>query len=261
MNTLQRGHTRSEISQKVRALRAGRGITQSELSKMLGLSQGRFSEIERGQGSFTAEQFLELLRVFNVPASHFVSEKPEQASEIQNALARLGASHLYERPDLLPSDLLKEAGDVIREVLLGAESPRHITALSPVLVHNIDNINLNKLRAQFLDYGLERRWGWLVENTLEAIRQELAEVLPRRYQAPLRRAELILAAHLNHALAHQPQEEAQVTPDILDAQIRSEKTLKEVQKNASSISLRWTIVTRLQTEDFLEALKASRVAH
>lgn len=261
MNTLQRDHTRSAIAQKVRSLRAGRRITQTELSKTLGLSQGRFSEIERGQGSFTAEQFLEILRIFNVPASHFVSEKQEQVSEIQNALARLGALHLHERPDLLPSDLLEEAGDVIREVLLGAESPRHITALAPVLVYNIDSINLTGLRAQFLDYGLERRWGWLVESCLEAIRKELAEVLPRRYQSLLRRAELVLSAHLNHALAHRPQEGAQVTPDILDAQIRSEKTLKEVQKTSSSISLRWTIVTRLQTEDFLEALKASRVPH
>jgi len=66
---------------------------------------------------------------------------------------------------------------------------------------------------------------------------------------------------LIHALAFRPQEEAQANPDVLDAQIRSEKSLMEVQKNASSISLRWTIVTRIRTEDFLEALKASRVAH
>ncbi len=261
MNTLQRDHIRAELARKVRSLRVERHITQTDLSKTLGLSQGRFSEIERGQGSFTAEQFLEILRIFNVPASHFGSGKQEHASEIQNALARLGASQLYERPDLLPSDLLEEAGDVIREVLLGAESPRHITALTPVLVHNIDSINLNKLRAQFLDYGLERRWGWLIENTLAAIRLELPENLPRRYTALLRRAELVLGAHLDLALSHRSQGEARVTPDILDAQILSERTLKEVQKQASPFSLRWGIVTRIQNEDFLEALKASRVAH
>lgn len=256
-----RDQARAEIAQKVRALRVGRRMTQAELSRSLGLSQGRFSEIERGQGSFTAEQFLELLRIFNVPASRFVSEKREQRGEIQNALARLGASHLYERPDLFPSDLLKEAGDVIREVLLGAEAPRLVAALASVLVYNIDNINLNRLRAQFLDYGLERRWCWLVENTLAAIRLELKEGLPRRYSALLRRAELVLAAHLDHALANRPQGETVGTPDILDGQILSERTLNEVKRHGSPISLRWGIVTSIQTEDFLEALKASHVAH
>lgn len=81
---------RSEIARKVRNLRAERHLTQAELSKVLGLSQGRYSEIERGKGSFTAEQFLELLRRFNVPASFFVTEKIDAGSSLQNALARLG---------------------------------------------------------------------------------------------------------------------------------------------------------------------------
>jgi hypothetical protein len=71
----------------------------------------------------------------------------------------------------------------------------------------------------------------------------------------------VLAAHLDLALNHRPQDEASVTPDILDAQIHSERTLKEVQRQASSFSLRWGIVTSIQNEDFLESLKASRVAH
>src|ERR1035438_3665225 len=188
MKALQRNNARTEIARKVRALRAERRLTQAELSKDLGLSQGRFSEIERGQGSFTAEQFLELLKLFNVPVSHFSPEEKGQTSEIQNALARLGASHLHERSDILPSGLYEEAGSVVREVLVGAESPRHITSLAPVMVRNIDNINLNKLRSQFLEYGLERRWVWLLENTLAAIRHELSEGLPRKQSATYRRA-------------------------------------------------------------------------
>src|SRR5262245_35987584 len=62
---------RQAVAKRVRALRTERRFTQSELAARMGLSQGRLSQIERGDGSFTAEQFLLLLRLFNVPVSHF----------------------------------------------------------------------------------------------------------------------------------------------------------------------------------------------
>lgn len=147
---------------------------------------------------------------------------------------------------------------MIREVLVGAESPRHITSLALVLARNIDNINLNKLRSQFIEYGLERRWVWLIENTLAAICHELAAGLPRKQSAAYRRVDLILEAHLKHALSTRPQGSAEEVSDILDAHILSEKTLEEVQKRSSSISRLWAIVTSIQPEDFTEALRASR---
>jgi len=261
MNIAQRNSARTEIARKVRALRAERRLTQGELSKDLGLSQGRFSEIERGQGSFSAEQFLELLRLFNVPVSHFAPEGKEFVSEIQNALARLGASHLHERSDVLPSDLLEEVGDVVREVLVGAEFPRHITSLAPVLVRNIDSINLTKLRIQFLEYGLERRWVWLLENTLEAILHELSEGLSRKQSALYRRAQLVLTAHIDSANSDRLSTRIDQALDILDTNILSRKTLQEVQNDSSPISQRLGIVTNIQPDDFIQALKASRVAH
>ena len=39
---------------------------QSRLARLLGLSQNRLSEIERGEGSFTAEQLIVLLKTFNL---------------------------------------------------------------------------------------------------------------------------------------------------------------------------------------------------
>lgn len=71
MKNAQQTHLRSGIAGKIRALRWDRHWTQVELARKLGLSQGRYSEIERGQGSFTAEQFLEMLKLFQVPVSHF----------------------------------------------------------------------------------------------------------------------------------------------------------------------------------------------
>ncbi|MBL0311238.1 MAG: helix-turn-helix transcriptional regulator [Holophagaceae bacterium] len=258
MEISKRNKIRTEIAGKIRALREGRRWTQADLSTKLGLSQGRFSEIERGQGSFTAEQFLEILSLFNVPVSHFAPKRTGADSELQNALARLGA-HLHERSTVLPSERLAEVGDVVREALLGAESARHTTSLAPVLVRNIDRINLNALRAQFLEYGLERRLAWLIENTLVAVRSELAGGLPSKEAMLYRRAELILNAYLANALLARSQRKPSEVWDILDAQIVTEKILEEVQNSASTISRRWGIATVLQSNDFIEALKTARV--
>ena len=260
MDTFKRNKLRTEIARKIRALREERHWTQADLSKGLGLSQSRFSEIERGQGSFTAEQFLEILKLFNVPFSHFAMGQNGPGSGIQNALARLGAIHLRHRSDVLPSERLDEAGDVVREVLLGAESPRHITSLAPVLVRNIDRINLNRLHAQFLEYGLERRLAWLVENTLMAVRDELSVGLPRKEAIQYGRAEFMLGAFLENLPFDRSRRNSVEALDILDTRILSEKKLQDVRNSTSTISDRWGIATALQPDDFIEALRASHVA-
>lgn len=260
MNISTQDTTRSEIARKIRALREARHWTQVDLSKRLGLSQGRFSEIERGQGSFTAEQFLEILKLFNVPVSHFVSEKHGSGSGLQNALARLGAGHLPARPDVLPSERLEEAGDVVRETLLGAESSLQIAALAPVLVRNISRINLNKLRARFLEAGLERRLAWLMENTLVALRHELSDRPPRTEADTYQRAEAILEAYLGNASFKRSESSSGEALDILDTRILHGKTLNEIEASMSTLSQRWGIATALQPIDFVTALKASHTA-
>ena len=75
--------SRREIADKARELRRLRGWTQAELAKRLQLSQNRLSEIESGDGSFTAEQFLLLLRLFNVAATDFVRDRRDRDLEIQ----------------------------------------------------------------------------------------------------------------------------------------------------------------------------------
>ena len=97
---------RSRISHQVRDLRRERRWTQAELAKHLDLSQSRLSEIEGGQGSFTAEQFLMLLKLFNVPASHFGGPQRDREGQTQNALLRLGARDLRQSPHVLPGEEL-----------------------------------------------------------------------------------------------------------------------------------------------------------
>ena len=164
---------RKIIAQKVRELRISRHMSQVELGAQLGLSQGRLSEIERGDGSFTAEQLLVLLKVFNVTVNHFAPPErdvgPDSSAQgrLQNALARLGASHLREDAGVLPTERLAEVTDVIRETLLEG-APRQHTALAPVLVGNIRSIRLRLRWQSLVPLGLDRRLGWVMEHPLEA---------------------------------------------------------------------------------------------
>lgn len=246
---------RRAIAQKVRSLRTERGWTQAELAGHLRISQARLSEVERGDGSFSAEQFLTILRLFNAAPDDFALRKSEKLSQLQNALARLGALQLVESEDVLPSDRLRDVVDVVRETLVGVESPRLVTALAPVLVRNIDRIHPGALRREVFEAGLARRFGWLIDNTLEAVRRELQTSLPKTWGRLYRRAEVVLQAWL---AAFGPHDEE--SADVLDPGIRTKKTFEEVAAARSDISRRWSIITSLQPEDFAEALRGARVA-
>lgn len=242
---------RKRIAAKVRILRKERHWTQAELAAHLQLSQNRLSEIERGDGSLTAEQFLEVLRLFNVDTSHFVPAPLE--ADLQNALARLGALHLMERNDVLPSQRFQVVGEALRETLALGGPPRLLTALAPVLVWNMEALPLSRIHQQLADIGLGHRWLWLVENVLEALSQ--GSHFPPEWKHRVRRAQLLLSAFLQH------QTPAPAPLDVLDATLRSQKSLEEVQQAASMISHRWNIVTTLQPDDFLSALRAASDTH
>jgi transcriptional regulator with XRE-family HTH domain len=255
-NELERG--RSSIANRVRELRKARRWTQAELAGRLGISQGRVSELERGDGSFTAEQLLLLLKLFNVGVSEFELRPHDRTSEISKVLARLGAPHLQERADVLPSERIEEVTAAVREALSEA-SPRLIAAIAPVLVSNIDHVNLTKLLASLVDAGLGRRLCWLVENTLVAVRSVASAELDHRWALRYRRAEVILETFLDFAFNSQPSLPNQA-PDLLDAEIRTAKTREAVRSSSSDISRRWGIITRLQPGDFVRALEAARAA-
>jgi transcriptional regulator with XRE-family HTH domain len=250
--------TRRQIAAKVRALRQARKWTQADLGKWLQLSQNRLSDIERGDGSFTAEQFLLLSKLFNVAPGQFVRESNDPGLVIQNALARLGALHVQESVHVLPSEEIQEVHDVVREALLDG-SPRNITALAPVLVRNAERMNLAKLHAELESLGRDRRLAWVIDNTIAALAQLSHGSRDAKQWSKLhRRAELELGLFLGFV---DPPPGRQLPADILDATIRSRRTLDEVQRTASKQSQRWAIVTSLQPEDFLEALRAAGAAH
>jgi transcriptional regulator with XRE-family HTH domain len=255
--------TAQDISKKVRLLREHRHWTQTQLARELGMSQGRLSEVERGGGSFTAEQFLAILRIFNVGVSYFTG-LPVRADEdaLQNALARLGARHLRESDAVVPDERLDDPGRVIRHALV-AGSPRAITALGPVLVELIDDINLWKVHLDVTAAGLERRFAWVVDNLVQALHHELQRAsLSRVWARRYRHAVFLLDSYLQHVKRRGTRvaEGDDGPPDILDPEIRSAQTLQLVRDEAAATARAWGVVTRLRLEDFVDALGASRGA-
>ncbi|HXT00336.1 MAG TPA: helix-turn-helix transcriptional regulator [Elusimicrobiota bacterium] len=263
--TIKQTRRHHSIGERIRTLRLDRRWTQKQLAELLGISQNYLSELERGQGSFTADHLLTILKTFNVPIDYFSPAKTEGQDQIQSALARFGASHLFEPADTIPSVLFKEVTDAVREALISAESSRQIAALAPVLVDNINRINLKTLQAQFLEIGLGQRLGWALENTLEAIHHELSQPLPHAWKLKYHRAEVILKSFLSLDWPGRRVRALRASlvdfSDVLDHDIASDKSLAEARRESSEISKRWGITTRIQTDDFIQALRAARETH
>ncbi|MBI3552847.1 MAG: helix-turn-helix transcriptional regulator [Elusimicrobia bacterium] len=252
----------SPIGSRVRELRHERRWTQQRLAALLGITQGHLSQLERGNASFTADQLLTLLKHFNVQLDYFSPEKASAGSQLQNALARQGAAHLVERQDILPSERLKNAAAVIRETLVSADSPRQIAALAPVLVDHAGQINLTRLRNELAELGLENRFGWAIETTREAIERESAQVLPREWRIKYRRAALIIDTFVAPFILLRPTGNPNVPApfEVLDPGIASPETLKEVIANLSPLARKWKIATRIEVDDFVNALRGARGA-
>jgi len=245
---------RLAISSKVRELRKKRGLSQAALAKRLGLSQARLSIIEKGEGSFSAEQFLEILSFFNVSPQVFWTGKKDVQGDLQNALARHGALHLVEDPELLPSEQLDETEATVREVLLDGGNPRQVAALAPVFIKNYTNLNFNRLWARFVEYGLENRLGWALENTADAI-DTVTPAFTGRERNNFRKAGFALRNFLARKKPPQvPIGSITVELDFLDGKALSDKTTSNLWQNASPVSRRWLIVTSLQVEDFIKAI-------
>jgi hypothetical protein len=173
-------------------------------------------------------------------------------------LAARGATHLVEDPDLLPSEHLTLLDSLIRETLVAGENPRALTALAPVIIGKIGQINLTKLFVRFKEFNLENRYGWLIDNLLGAIALTLQDAPPRKLALALSKAANVLQNHRGRICARD------VAPDLLDEDhlgvpIASSKTKNEVLRNRSEISKAWNILTTIQVEDFAKAIKESHV--
>lgn len=252
--TLDLDTTRLRIVRKLREVRIARGWTQAELAERLGLSQARLSVIERGGGTISAEQFVVLLAITNLPIDEFLPRQDPE-DEIQNALARLGALHLRELDDVVPTERFQRVEDAVAETLASPRSSRFILALGPVVTWNADHINLDAVNERLSRLGLSRRLGWLVDALDEGL--PLADIAKgSEWWRRVRRTKVVLADYRRRPGAFGPPlDSPPATPsDHLDPQIRSIKTLDIVWQNSGPVARRWGIATEIGPADFAGAL-------
>jgi hypothetical protein len=173
-------------------------------------------------------------------------------------LAGHGAGHLAEDPNLLPSENLARVDAIVRETLVAGENPRALTALAPVIINNIGQLNLPKLFAQFKEFKLENRYGWLIDNILGAIALALKDAPPRRQALLLSKAGNLLHEHRGRVFAGDTGNDHRFE-DYLGVPIASGKTKNEVLRTRSELSKDWNVLTTIQVEDFAKAIKESHV--
>jgi len=246
--------TRAKIARRLRELRTSRRWTQAELADQLELSQGRLSEIERGDGSLTAEQFLHVLRLFNETPASFVDETSDRTLALQNALVRLGAVHLHEN-DSIPPARVDSPTDLVREALIDG-SPRLVTALAPILLKHADEINIRRLHSQLDQAGFGQRLPWLIENTLHGLDLVRSSGRDSAHWSSVHRGVAPLRMFLEFADDRRRPSDSEL-PDVIDAAIRSKRTAEAVQRAGSEISRRWHVVSALQPADFEDAIRSA----
>lgn len=250
-HTFNLDEARDRVAAKVRELRQAWGWTQAELGRLLGLSQARLSEIERGDGSFTAEQLLAVLTLLNVGIEQFLPPA-DPDDELQNALIQHGATHLRQVPGVAPTGRFASASETILAVLLDPHAARFVTALGPLLLRHVDQVSLPALRERLHGSARSARLGWLIENVRDALLIPPPEKEPP-FKRKISRAITVLSNELDRFPP--PPILPGDLPDLFDPDIRSARSLDIVWKhNASPISRRWGIATEIQPDDFRDAI-------
>ena len=104
----------SGLGDRVRELRARRGMTRKILAKDSGVSERYLAQLETGQGNASLAILRRVARALDVPLETLVSEAPEPAAELSltvELLRRLSPARLAEARSLL----LKTFGDTDAE--------------------------------------------------------------------------------------------------------------------------------------------------
>jgi XRE family aerobic/anaerobic benzoate catabolism transcriptional regulator len=114
----------ARLGERVRELRARRGMTRKILAKDSGVSERYLAQLEGGQGNATLAILRRVARALDVPAETLVADAPEPDAELTAAtevLRRLGPERLAEARALLMTTFgdADEAARAHRIALIG----------------------------------------------------------------------------------------------------------------------------------------------
>lgn len=251
------------IGEKIRSLRLARRLPQRQLAAALAVSQATVSRIEAGKEALSIRQLIAVCRLFNVLPTDFIPEEGSAKTQIRRSLIRHGAKNLVDDERTLPSKRLADAKEVLKETLIAAESPRDIAALAPVIVQNAATLPLDRVSSDLLYLGahLQRRLCWLLDNVIAALDAELKTPLPQAWKVRYLRAKTRIAGDFKQIKRRWDPlygEKQTAVEDIVDTNLVGSESLQQARAQSSEISGHWDIVSSLQVEDFIRALRESR---
>jgi transcriptional regulator with XRE-family HTH domain len=84
------------INQKLHSLREERRLTQAEFAELLGLSQGAYGRLERGETLVDFEQLMRFSETLNVPITDFLPETLIVHTHNQNGHGGVGVGNYYD---------------------------------------------------------------------------------------------------------------------------------------------------------------------
>jgi transcriptional regulator with XRE-family HTH domain len=250
---------KARIGPEVRRLRMERRWTLAELAGRLGLSVSRLSEIERGDGSFSAEHLLVIFELFHVGPEHFPPRSDgcdPVIGSLQIALHRLGAVHLTSVENAVLRQEHERAAPVVQGVLIEHPSARFLTSLPPVLIARADQISFPSVQHAVVQAGVPHRWGWLLEHFVDALDAVQGGVGSVRWRRASKRAQTVAESFLPSV----PRPEEDAPYDLLDPDLRSTSGVRDAEERASGIDRRWRVLSRLRTVDFVQPLEVLRDA-
>jgi len=90
------------IGCRLRELRKGRGLTQAELARQIGIQQSDLSRMEKGEYRVSLDNLFKILGVFDLDLADFFSEQQETTEQERQPLSRGDMKILHLLRELSP---------------------------------------------------------------------------------------------------------------------------------------------------------------
>jgi len=87
------------LGRRVKYLRMDRGITQTKMAEMLGLSQTNLSNMESGRTAITTQNLFKMKGILNCKMADFFVDFDVEAEEVTNAKAEGAGKQAIELED------------------------------------------------------------------------------------------------------------------------------------------------------------------
>ncbi|WP_338766754.1 helix-turn-helix transcriptional regulator [Bernardetia sp. ABR2-2B] len=91
-----------KINEAIKSERILRGLSQSDMSESLGITQNAYSKIERGISSISLERFIEICKILEIPSYGFLEY-------CKFAINKENYSKFVKRMTITPEEIEEEA--------------------------------------------------------------------------------------------------------------------------------------------------------